>query len=169
MSARNPWYSNTPDNGPHETNEPAGTQSAGGLCHATNQIAGGIQPRRQSLPTCTKSPKKSSLLVQSPATPQTKKRLPPRPRGPLYRRRLQALRTRSGLLTFKTVAIGCSWSGNGVAETIIPEAKEHFLTPSARRDAHFFGGLGFTDIQTPYLDQVFVRLGRDTPALSRTQ
>ena len=28
------------------------------------------------------------------------------------------------------------------SKTIIPDAKEHFLTPSPRRDAHLFGGLG---------------------------
>ena len=30
-----------------------------------------------------------------------------------------------------------------VSQTIIPEAQEHFLTPSAHRDTHIFGGLGF--------------------------
>ena len=36
-----------------------------------------------------------------------------------------------------------------VSQTIIPEAQEHFLTPSARRDTHPFGGLGLrtTSIQ----------------------
>ena len=29
-----------------------------------------------------------------------------------------------------------------LSKTIIPEAQEHFLTPSARRDTHLFGGLG---------------------------
>ena len=31
-----------------------------------------------------------------------------------------------------------------VSQTIIPEAQEHFLTPSAHRDTHIFGGLGFS-------------------------
>ena len=31
-----------------------------------------------------------------------------------------------------------------VSKTIIPEAQENFLTPSARRDTHPFGGLGFS-------------------------
>ena len=31
-----------------------------------------------------------------------------------------------------------------VSQTIIPEAQEHFLTPTARRDTHLFGGLGLT-------------------------
>ena len=34
------------------------------------------------------------------------------------------------------------WGRFCVSETIIPEAQEHFLTPSARRDTHLFGGLG---------------------------
>ena len=29
-----------------------------------------------------------------------------------------------------------------LSKTIIPDAQEHFLTPSARRNAHLFGGLG---------------------------
>ena len=29
-----------------------------------------------------------------------------------------------------------------VSKAIIPDAQEHFLTPSARRDTHPFGGLG---------------------------
>ena len=34
------------------------------------------------------------------------------------------------------------WGQFCVAETIIPEAQEHFLTPSARLNTHLFGGLG---------------------------
>ncbi len=38
---------------------------------------------------------------------------------------------------------GCALaSGHAVSQTIIPEAQEHFLTPSARRDTYPFGGLG---------------------------
>ena len=33
-----------------------------------------------------------------------------------------------------------------VSQTIIPEAQEHFLTPSAHRDTHIFGGLGLTQM-----------------------
>ena len=29
-----------------------------------------------------------------------------------------------------------------VSKTIIPDAQEHFLTPSPRRNTHLFGGLG---------------------------
>ena len=39
-------------------------------------------------------------------------------------------------------APGLVWGGVCVSKTIIPEAQEHFLTPSARRDTHLFGGLG---------------------------
>ena len=39
--------------------------------------------------------------------------------------------------------LGAPFSGwFPVSKTIIPEAQEHFLTPSARRDTHLFGGLG---------------------------
>ena len=31
-----------------------------------------------------------------------------------------------------------------VSKTIIPEAEEHFLTSSTRRDTYLFGGLGFS-------------------------
>ena len=34
------------------------------------------------------------------------------------------------------------WGWFCVSKTIIPDAQEHFLTPSARRDIHLFGGLG---------------------------
>ena len=36
------------------------------------------------------------------------------------------------------------WGCFSVSKTIIPEAPEHFLTSSARRDTHLFGGLGLT-------------------------
>ena len=45
MSARNPWYSNTPDNSPHETNKAAGAQNTGGLCHAENSHAPALTDR----------------------------------------------------------------------------------------------------------------------------
>ena len=35
------------------------------------------------------------------------------------------------------------WGRFAVSQTIIPEAQEHFLTPSAHRDTHPFGGSGF--------------------------
>ena len=37
------------------------------------------------------------------------------------------------------------WGRFAAPQTIIPESQEHFLTPSARRDTHPFGGLGLTN------------------------
>ena len=34
------------------------------------------------------------------------------------------------------------WGCFSVSKTIIPDGQEHFLTPSARRHTHLFGGLG---------------------------
>ena len=57
-------------------------------------------------------------------------------------------RSRSFLLTFKTVAFSCSLFlvGFPLSKSIIPDAQEHFLTPSARRHTHLFVGLGFSGI-----------------------
>ena len=45
-----------------------------------------------------------------------------------------------------------------VSQTIIPEAQEHFLNPSAHRDTHIFGGLGFKEAKGEVgLDQYEVR------------
>ena len=41
------------------------------------------------------------------------------------------------------------WGRFCVWETIISVAQEHFLTPSARRDTHLFGGLGLKVASTP--------------------
>ena len=38
----------------------------------------------------------------------------------------------------------------GLSKTIIPEAKGNFLTPSNRRDAHLFGGLGLKRKRADY-------------------
>ena len=40
------------------------------------------------------------------------------------------------------VLLVCGWFA--VSQTIIPEAREHFLTPSARRHTHLFGGFEFS-------------------------
>ena len=34
------------------------------------------------------------------------------------------------------------WGRFPDSEAIIPDAQEHFLTPSAHRDTHLFGGVG---------------------------
>ena len=38
------------------------------------------------------------------------------------------------------------WKAQDFKTTIIPDAQEHFLTPSPRRNTHLFGGLGLTHI-----------------------
>ena len=48
----------------------------------------------------------------------------------------------SGWLSGSIYRVLLVWGGFCVSETIIPEAPEHFLTPSTHRDTHLFGGLG---------------------------
>ena len=43
-----------------------------------------------------------------------------------------------------------------VSKTIIPEAPEHFLTSSARRNTHLVGGLGLREVTSPSV-QPFAR------------
>ena len=45
-----------------------------------------------------------------------------------------------------------------VSQTIIPEAQEHFLTPSAHRDTHIFGGLGFRPRASKHILRVHIPL-----------
>ena len=47
------------------------------------------------------------------------------------------------------------------SKTIIPDAKEHFLTPSPRRDAHPFGGLGLSVGELVALVRGVARLGQE--------
>ena len=49
---------------------------------------------------------------------------------------------RSGSLRGRIYWVLLVWGRFGVSKTIIPEAQEHFLTPSTRRDTYLFGGLG---------------------------
>ena len=44
----------------------------------------------------------------------------------------------AGKISYRVLLV---WGRFCVSETIIPETQEHFLTPSARRDTHLFGGL----------------------------
>ena len=50
---------------------------------------------------------------------------------------------RSGWMRGSIFWVLLVWGRFRVSKTIIPEAQEHFLTPSARRYIHLFGGLGF--------------------------
>ena len=42
------------------------------------------------------------------------------------------------------------WGCFSVSKTIIPEAQEHLLTASTRRNTHIFGGLGLSPVITPF-------------------
>ena len=44
------------------------------------------------------------------------------------------------------------WGCFCVSKTIIPEAQEHFLTPSARRDTHLVGGFGLIELSFKVTD-----------------
>ena len=48
---------------------------------------------------------------------------------------------RSGWLRGSIYWVLLVWGSVCVSRTIIPDAQEHFLTPSAHRDTHLFGGL----------------------------
>ena len=48
----------------------------------------------------------------------------------------------SGWLRSKIFWVILVWGRLCVSKTIIPEAEEHFLTPSGSRDTHIIGGLG---------------------------
>ena len=51
---------------------------------------------------------------------------------------------RSGSLRGSIYWVLLVWGCFSVSKTIIPDAQEHFLTSSTRRDTHLFGGLGVT-------------------------
>ena len=48
----------------------------------------------------------------------------------------------SGWLRGSSYWVLLVWGRFCVWEAIIPDGQEHFLTPSARRNTHLFGGLG---------------------------
>ena len=54
----------------------------------------------------------------------------------------KAIWMRSGCSSGSICWVLLFWGRSSVSKTIIPDAKEHFLTPSPCRDAHPFGGLG---------------------------
>ena len=58
------------------------------------------------------------------------------------RRSSKAIWMRSGWLSDSIFWVLLAWGRFGVTKAIIPDGPEHFLTPSARRDTHLFGGLG---------------------------
>ena len=62
----------------------------------------------------------------------------------------KALRIRSGWLRGSIYWVLLVWGRFRGSKTIIPEAPTHFLTPSARRDKHLFGGLGLKSREEPH-------------------
>ena len=60
------------------------------------------------------------------------------------RRSSKAMSMRSGWSSGSICWVFLFWGRFTVSQTIIPEAQEHFLTPSAHRDTHPFGGSGFS-------------------------
>ena len=55
---------------------------------------------------------------------------------------------RSGSLRGSIYRVLLVWGRFCVSETIIPEAQEHFLTSSARRNTYLDGGLGLRNVGT---------------------
>ena len=54
----------------------------------------------------------------------------------------KAIWMRSGWSSASIFWVLLAWGRFGVTKAIIPDGQEHFLTPSAHRDTHLFGGLG---------------------------
>ncbi len=54
----------------------------------------------------------------------------------------KAIWMRSGWSSASIFWVLLAWGRFPVSKAIIPDAQEHFLTPSAHRDTHLFGGLG---------------------------
>ena len=57
---------------------------------------------------------------------------------------VKAIWMRSGWSSASIFWVLLAWGRFPVSKAIIPDAQEHFLTPSAHRDTHLFGGLGVT-------------------------
>ena len=56
----------------------------------------------------------------------------------------KAIWMRSAWSSASIFCVLLAWGRFGVTKAIIPDGQEHFLTPSARRHTHLFGGLGLT-------------------------
>ena len=92
---------------------------------------------------------KSRWLWTSPGRPKRRARVAGRISPALATRRwssktTKTTRIRSGLLRGSIYWVILGLGSVCCYKTIIPEAQEHFLTPSARRDTHLFGGLGLS-------------------------
>ena len=60
------------------------------------------------------------------------------------RRSSKVIWMRSGWSSASIFWVLLAWGRFPVSKAIIPDGQEHFLTPSAHRDTHIFGGLGLT-------------------------
>ena len=60
----------------------------------------------------------------------------------------KAIWMRSGWSSASIFWVLLAWGRFPVSKAIIPDGQEHFLTPSAHRDTHLFGGLGLRKHQT---------------------
>ena len=79
------------------------------------------------------------------------------------RRSSKAIWMRSGWSSGSICWVFLFWGRFAVSQTIIPEAQEHFLTPSAHRDTHPFGGSGVR-LRSAYDDAVMrCQLPQDLP------
>ena len=58
----------------------------------------------------------------------------------------KAIWMRSGWSSASIFWVLLAWGRFPVSKAIIPDAQEHFLTPSAHRDTHLFGGLGLKHV-----------------------
>ena len=61
----------------------------------------------------------------------------------------KAIWMRSGWSSASIFWVLLAWGRFPVSKAIIPDAQEHFLTPSAHRDTHLFGGLGLRQAARP--------------------
>ena len=75
----------------------------------------------------------------------------------------KAIWMRSGWSSASIFWVLLAWGRFPVSKAIIPDAQEHFLTPSAHRDTHLFGGLGLTQSRRPSSSLDFCGIGSKTP------
>ncbi len=74
----------------------------------------------------------------------------------------KAIWMRSGWSSASIFWVLLAWGRFPVSKAIIPDAQEHFLTPSAHRDTHLFGGLGLTN--APHYERARIAPGSPVDA-----
>ena len=73
------------------------------------------------------------------------------------RRSSKVIWMRSGWSSGSICWVLLAWGRFPVSKAIIPDGQEHFLTPSAHRDTHIFGGLGLSENQQILVNQCLKR------------